>query len=269
MATQREAGGTGELVGLVPAAGWGNRLAGAGGSKEILSVGFEEVDGTPRPRPVATYLLEAMAAAGVDRTWIVLRPGKEDIPRALGSGGGRLPPLAYLTTEPTANVPETVARALPAVGDADVAFGFPDILFEPADALARLVAHRRTTGADLALALFPTDRPDKADLVDLDPEGRVRRILVKPGAAAAGDLRLTWILAAWTAVFSRHLHAFLAGRPAGQSWNERELQMSDVIRTAIDAGLRVAALALPEASYLDVGTPDDLRRALRQRGRDA
>jgi glucose-1-phosphate thymidylyltransferase len=260
--------GVGALVGIVPAAGRGTRLAGRSGSKEILPVGFEVVGGARRPRPVCTYLLEAMALAGVARALVVLRPGKEDIPKALGDGGGRLPPLSYLTIEPTASVPETVDRALAAVADAEIAFGFPDILFEPRDALARLVERRRSTGGDLALGLFPTDRPEKADLVELDPAGRIRRILVKPGAGA-GDLRLTWILAAWTPVFGRFLHDFLAqrsdsaARREGEPAGARELYLSDVIQAAIDRGLRVEALPFPAGSYLDVGTPDDLARASR------
>ena len=218
-------------------------------------------DADGRPRPVVTYLLEGMQLAGVERALIVLRRGKEDIQETLDDGGkGGLPRLSYLTIEPTACVPETVDRALEVVGDAEVAFGFPDILFEPRDAFGRLVEHRRTTGADVALALFPTDRPEKADLVELNAEGRLRRILVKPGARV-GDLRLTWILAVWTGVFSRFLHGFVAGRssPSGT-----ELQMSDVIQAAIDARIAVEILSFPAGSYLDVGTPDDLARASSQ-----
>lgn len=274
MAGEQTTGTRGELIGLVPAAGRGSRLAGVDGSKEIVPIGLAEVDGERWPRPAATYLLEAMTAAGVARAWIVLRPGKEDVARVLGDGGdggdggGRLPPLAYLTIEPTAGVPETVDRALPAVGDAEVAFGFPDILFEPTDALARLLAHRRATGADLALALFPTDRPEKADLVELDPAGRIRRLLVKPGAAAPSHLRLTWILAVWTVAFSRFLHDFLVRErqaPSDRGRN-RELYMSDVIQAAVDGGMPVATLPFPAGTYLDVGTPDDLARARRRYG---
>ena len=267
MAADAERARVGEVVGIVPAAGRGTRLTGRWGSKEILPVGFDEVDGIRRPRPIATYLLEAMALAGVARAWIVLRPGKEDVPATLGEGGGRVPPLSYLTIEPTSSVPETVDGVLPAVGGAEVVFGFPDILFEPRDLLARLVEHRRATGADLALGLFPTDRPEKADLVELDPAGRIRRVLVKPGAAAGG-LRLTWILAAWTPVFSRFLHGFLDRRralvhdPGSDTDRAHELYMSDVIQAGVAAELRVEVLSFPASFYLDVGTPDDLARAL-------
>jgi glucose-1-phosphate thymidylyltransferase len=250
-------------VGLVPAAGRGSRL-GLPGSKEVVDVGAAGTGADARPRPVAAHLLAAMATAGVARAWIVLRRDKGDVPRALGAGGGPLPPLRYLEIAPTASVAETVDRALPAVGAAEVAFGFPDILFAPADALARLVAHRRASGADLALALFPTDRPDKADLVDLDAAGRIRRLLVKPGAAAAGDLRLTWILAVWTAPFSRFLHRFLAAGRGGrgrEGAGEGELQLSEVVQAAIEDGMEVAPLTVAGGSYLDVGTPDDLARA--------
>src|SRR5262249_34603072 len=137
-----------------------------------------------------------------------------------------------------------------------VALGFPDILFAPPDLLARLVDHHLATGADAVLGLVPTDRPHKADMVDLDDEGRIRDILVKPPAS---DLLYTWIFAVWGPAFTEHLHRFLAAdspRPEG-----RELYPSDVVLAALREGMRIEALPFPAGYHLDVGTPDDLARA--------
>jgi glucose-1-phosphate thymidylyltransferase len=49
-----------------------------------------------------------------------------------------------------------------------------------------------------------------------------------------------------------------------QQSSRRELPIGDVIQAAIAAGLPVEAEVFPEGSYLDVGTPDDLKRAVQR-----
>jgi glucose-1-phosphate thymidylyltransferase len=231
------------LVLLVPAAGYGRRL-GLDTHKATL-----EVDG----EPAGGRLLRAAADAGIGERYLVVRPTDADLARRLGDPGARA-----IAIEPTASVPETVARGLASLADdTAIALGFPDVLYEPADALTTLV---ETFGAraDLAvlLGLFPTDRPDKADMVEC-AAGRVTRILVKPGACALGR---TWLLALWRPPFSRFLAAHLAHRVP----SPHELQLSDVLNAAIAAGLAVGGLDFPGGSHLDIGTPEDLERARRR-----
>lgn len=259
-----------DLVALIPAAGRASRLGELTCSKEILPVGplvpEPDAPGSGR-RLVCEPLLEALRRAGVGRALWVLREGKWDIPAALGDGARWGLDLAYLTLTASGSVPETLDRAHGWTRGSTVVLGYPDILFGPPDAVARLVAAYRgvgvtgATGAgraatpDVLLGLVPTDRPSKADMVDLDEAGRIRGILVKPPASA---LRYTWIFAVWGPAFTEYLHRNLPRlpRPAG-----RELYPSDVVLAAMREGLRVEALPFPEGYHLDVGTPDDLARA--------
>lgn len=241
------------LVGLIPAAGRAARLGELQCSKEILPVGPPGPDG--RPQPVCVSLLQAMRRAGAGRALWVLREGKWDIPATLGDGSRWGLDLAYLTLAASGSVPETLDRAHAWTRGATVLLGYPDILFTPPDALARLVERRRATGADAVLGLVPTDRPSKADMVDFDSEGRIRAILIKPPACA---LRYTWIFAVWGPAFTDFLHQ---SRPSLPPPPGRELYPSDVLLAAMDAGLRIEALPFPEGYHLDVGTPDDLARA--------
>ncbi len=143
------------------------------------------------------------------------------------------------------------------MADCRVALGFPDILFEPRDAYRRLAARHEESGADAVLGLFPTDRSEKTDMVELDGR-RVRRLVIKqPGSG----LDYTWSIAVWSPRMSRFLHRFVArhGRRSGE-----EVYVGDVIRSAIDEGLVVEGVTFPAGSYLDVGTPEDLERAVRQ-----
>jgi glucose-1-phosphate thymidylyltransferase len=65
------------------------------------------------------------------------------------------------------------------------------------------------------------------------------------------------------------MHEYLATaaeankQDAGNNRPERELFVGDVIQAAIHDGLRVEAVLFPNGTYLDVGTPDDLVRAVR------
>jgi glucose-1-phosphate thymidylyltransferase len=233
------------VVLLVPAAGHGRRL-GLATHKAAVDIGGQ---------PVGRHLLGAATRAGITEQWLIVRRGDGDLAERLG-----VPTARTHEIEPTANVPETVARGLSAIGDpAAIALGFPDVLYEPAGALTALLAEfRRRPGVDVLLGLFPTDRPDKADMVECAGDV-VTRIRVKPGPC---ELTRTWLLALWRPAFSRFLvHHVAAGAfPPG-----REQQLSDVLNAAVAEGLGVAARDFPGGSHLDVGTPEDLARARRGR----
>ena len=260
-----------EVIGLVPAAGRAHRLGALPCSKEIFPLGFDQdADGTSRPRPVCGHLLESLARAKVDRALILLRKGKWDIPALLGDGSELGLPLAYLALEPTASVPETLDRAYPFVSRATVALGFPDIIVEPADAYRPLLRRLRRGDASVVLGLFPTDQSWKADMVEIDASDRVRRIVIKQ---AETSLRFTWSIAVWGPEFSRYLHGCVAEEgvagdcvagdrgAGGQPRAGAELYIGDVIQSAIDDGLTVVGERFEDGSFLDVGTPEDLRRA--------
>lgn len=260
-----------EVIGLVPAAGQAGRLGALPCSKEIFPLGFRaDAEGTERPYPVCGHLLESFARADVARAFILLRRGKWDIPALLGDGSSYGIPIAYLAFEPTANVPETLDRAFPFVSEATVALGFPDIVIEPADAYRPLLRRLRQTGAEVVLGLFPTDQSWKTDMVELDdrdrrpgraPAQRVRRIVIKQ---AESSLRFTWSIAVWGPAFSRYLHEFVDdGRAAAEEEvHVEETYIGDVIQAAIVDGMAVIGECFEDGSFLDVGTPQDLRRAV-------
>ena len=244
-------------VGLIPAAGAGTRL-GARGSKELVPVAGP-AGSEPEARPVILTLLGAMKAAGVETAYVVLRRSKTDIPEQLAKRPEATPRLNYIATSPTRSIPETLDRARPFVSGHDVLLGFPDIVLQPASAAAELLAARRRTGDDVTLALFPSDRPDKTDMVELDGE-RVRGFRVKPGP---WELQHTWLLATWDDCFTDFLAEYLrrhGGRPPPGSRLD-ELQISQVLQAALAEGLTIGARVFPDGRFVGVGTPEDLARA--------
>jgi glucose-1-phosphate thymidylyltransferase len=98
-------------------------------------------------------------------------------------------------------------------------------------------------------------------MVELDDDGRARRIVIKDPDT---DLRLMWSISIWTPRFTDYLHRYLE-RPAlareDESDLERELFIGDVIQAAIGDGFAVETVVFAEGSILDVGTPESLRLA--------
>jgi len=252
----------GEPIALIPAAGHARRLGRPGSSKEILPVRFggERDDACP----VSEYLLESLSIAGVRRALVILRTGKWDIPEVLGNGDRFDMRLAYLVTEATPGTPYTLDQAFALLGDAPVLLAFPDILFDPRDAFCSLLRQVREGNADVVLGLFPAEDPRRMDMVDIDADGRVRDIVIKPARTA---LTLTWILAVWTPAFTCFMHEYLGAVLESVSDNRfpdpespREPYVGDVIRAAMSEGLRVDGVVFQEGKCVDIGTPEDLAR---------
>ena len=60
------------MLGIIPAAGAGQRIQPLGCSKELLPVGSRAIAGVERPKAVAEYLVERMIAAGATQICLVI-----------------------------------------------------------------------------------------------------------------------------------------------------------------------------------------------------
>lgn len=265
------------IIGLLPAAGQSSRISPLPMSKELFPIGFQELVGQGlRPKVACQYLLEAMGKAGAQEAFLVLRPGKWDIPAYLGDGSQLGMRLAYLTVHVPFGVPFSLNQAYPFVKDAIIAMGFPDILFSPGDAYVRLLERLQTTQADVVLGLFPTDQPDKVGLVDFDDQGLVLGIYEK---SQLTHLRYMWAIAVWRPSFTEFLHRtvqtklqLLIGEQSPMLIKVMpeyvETPIGDVIRDAIANNLRVEAIPFETGQYLDIGTPENLIHAVYNYGKE-
>ncbi len=257
---------TGEpAVALIPAAGHARRLGRLPCSKEIYPLGrVAGKAGAPaRSKAVCEHLLEALSAAGIATGYMVLRPGKWDIPAYLESLEERGLDLAYLTIAGSRSVPETLDRAYPFVRGRRVALGFPDILFRPVTAYRDLLERQARSRAAVVLALFPTDQDERSDMVEVDGAGAVRRLVIK---RPPRGLRYTWSAAVWGPQFSDYLHRYAAETVERSSADGSEPSVGDAIQAALDDGLGVEAVVYEEGETLDIGTPESLRRAIERFG---
>jgi glucose-1-phosphate thymidylyltransferase len=246
-----------QYVALLPAAGEGTRLPGRSTSKELVLYGRD----SRARRPVIAHLLTSLRTAGILNAIVVVRTGKWDILDYLSSDEWSEIDFTYKVTRGTSGVPETVFLGLTDAGSRNVIFGFPDILFEPTDPVPSMIERLETGVADVVLGLYPTQTPQKMDMVQVGDDGVVNRIEIKP---AETSLDLTWILAAWKPTFSSYLIDVMSnhrtrldelasgsgGRHLGHAF---QLAMSD--------GMAIESVSFAGGASLDVGTPDDLQRA--------
>ena len=93
-------------------------------------------------------------------------------------------------------------------------------------------------------------------LVDLDEEGRVQQIIIRP---LESSLRYTWGIALWRPAFTH----FLLKRKVPDA-ADPELCMGDVFQAAIRTGLLVEGLAISSVPDVDIGTPEDLIKTVRR-----
>jgi glucose-1-phosphate thymidylyltransferase len=100
-------------------------------------------------------------------------------------------------------------------------------------------------------------------MVDIDNNGRVRDVALKPQSSAA---TWGWMMAVWTPVFTEFMHNYLmsprtdpqrpgAGLPL-------ELTVGHVLQAAVRSGLYAQTVSFPDETYLDIGTPQALRHTL-------
>ena len=214
-------------VGLVPAAGFATRLGGLTGSKEALDV---------RGRPVLDHLVERMHRAGCSDVRVVTRPEKADVVEL-----ARARKATVVLGRP-ASVSESLLLAAAGLDPAArVVFGFPDTIWEPVDGFARLLA-RLEADVDAVLGLFRTADLTRSDVAVVDESGRVTAVQVKPDRPASD---LIWGCAATT---------------AGVIGQLRDVAEPGFLFDRLARAGRVAGVFLSD-EWLDVGTPDALRRA--------
>ena len=251
-----------EVVGLIPAAGRATRIAPLPCSKEIYPLGLRTVgeENAGAPKVICHYLLDKMRLAGVTKAFIILREGKWDIPAYLGDGASCNMNLAYLMLGLPYGVPYTIDQACNFVKESVIAFGFPDILFEPDDAFVQLLSRQTISDADAVLGIFPADRTRKVDMVDISDGGQIREIIIKPEET---NLQHTWGIAVWRPTFTDFMHNYLLESKESAA-TQPELHMGDVFQAAISKGLMIEGLKVSDKPFIDIGTGDDLLRAIKR-----
>jgi glucose-1-phosphate thymidylyltransferase len=248
-----------DIVGIIPAAGCASRISPIPCSKEIYPIGIQKAGGKRKIKVASSDLVESFSLAGAHQVYMIIRKGKWDIPQYLGLGEPANT-LAYIVTDPTEGTHQTIDLAYPFVKDKLVLLGFPDILFKPRNAHELLIEKQTQTDADVVLGLFKTDNHKKADMVEIDEQGRLRDIVIKPEETTLTD---TWAVAVWTPAFTEYLHDFVGNKmKSGSKSLNREIFIGDVILQAHKEGMLVETVSFLDGKFIDIGTLPELERVL-------
>jgi glucose-1-phosphate thymidylyltransferase len=237
------------MMGIIPAAGVGQRIQPLGCSKELLPVGSRPVDGVQRPKAVAEYLVERMIAAGPDQICMVISAEKTDIIKYFAEREYAAQ-IFYVVQQQPLGLCDALFRAESfARLHEQVLIGLPDTIWFPENAYrTALDAHPH---ADVNLVLFPAADPDAFDAVVCDQLNYVQRVDVKKA-----DARSHWI---WGAVTVTG-HAFHALKLLWEARHREDLFLGDLLNAYISAGNVVRATHVGE-HYMDVGTLEGYRKA--------
>lgn len=249
------------IVGLIPAAGKGSRLAPFPCPKELFPVGYQDylVNGVMqrRPKVISQYLIEHIIEAGAKKVLIIISEGKGDIMKYYNDGSLFAVDIAYLYQEELNGMPNALNLAYSWIGDSTVMFGMPDTIIEPDTVFQDLLSEHELNQSELTLGLFPTIYPSKFGMVSIDHENNVLFTIDKPNES---DLQYMWGCAIWSPAFTKLLADFVISR----NGNTIENVLGDVFNLAIERKMKVKGFVAKDGKYIDIGTSNELDSALKK-----
>lgn len=236
-----------ELIGLVPAAGKGVRL-GLPYPKELYPIIHDN-----RYKPVSQYVLDNLTMAGLNHVVFVVNETKHQLLGYFGNGQRFGCHISYIVQEQTNGNGDSTSPGLAHALDSahhlirgkTVCFGMADTIMQPQDVFARVVAALQPDD-DVALALFPTERPEKFGMVRLDGDRRVQAIVDKPRHT---DLTQMWGCIVWRPRFTEYLHAAVC---------EGRADFAEIMNSAMRAGLCFRGVPMTGSTYIDLGTYEEI-----------
>ena len=237
------------MIGIIPAAGAGQRIQPLGCSKELLPVGSRLVEGVERPKAVSEYLVERMLSAGAGQICMIISPDKTDVVKYYAERDYDAE-IFYVVQERPLGLCDALFRAVPfARRHEQVLIGLPDTIWFPENAYLPALDFERT---DVNLVLFPVSNPSAFDAVVCDEQGYVEQVHVKrerPGSH--------WI---WGAVTTTG-ECFYRLKLLWEARRRQDEFLGDLLNAFLAAGNVVRAQRCGEV-YMDVGTLEGYRVAI-------
>ncbi|HEY6252512.1 MAG TPA: sugar phosphate nucleotidyltransferase [Candidatus Angelobacter sp.] len=236
------------MIGIIPAAGAGERIQPLGCSKELLPVGSRTVDGLERPKAVSEYLVERMIAAGAHQICMIISAEKSDIVRYYAERNYAAE-IFYVVQQKPQGLCDAIFRAEPFARQHDqVLIGLPDTIWFPENAYLPAL---ELVECDCNLVLFPVTNPAHFDAVTCDEQGYVVEVEVKKEGA-----RSQWI---WGALTARG-ESFHRLKLLWEARHRADQYLGDLLNAFIAAGNTVRGRHSGEI-YMDVGTLEGYRTA--------
>lgn len=232
------------MIGIIPAAGAGQRIQPLGFPKELLPVGSRRVAAVERPKAVSEYLVERMIAAGADQICFVISAEKSDLVKYYAERDYAAE-IFYVVQQQPRGLCDALFRAAPFARVHDqVLLGLPDTIWFPENAYRPALDSLAAHASDVDLLLFPVTNPQVFDAVVADEQGFVTRVEVKQE-----DAHSQWV---WGAVVTTG-GAFHALKLLWEARHREDEYLGHLLNAFLAAGNVVRATYAGE-HYMDVGT---------------
>ena len=225
------------IYGSIPAGGLGTRLQPIGFSKELAPVARQAV---------IEYLIERMVLAGVDKIFINTAEDKTDLIRYLSDKSVYKNNLIFIVRERKGLLDGIVLPEQFLHDDDELYFGLPDTIWYPKNGFKQISKVK----GELVLGLFDTGTPERFDSVVLDKDKRIKSVEVKVDDPKS---KWTWAMGKMTVKVARSLKAYEVNQG-------KKVLFGDALNFYCQSNLGYA-VELKGSSCLDIGIPDDYRKA--------
>ena len=179
-------------------------------------------------KPVLFYGIEALVDAGITEIAVIIAPETGDeIREAAGDGAAFGASISYILQETPAGLAHALLTAEDFLGGSPFVMYLGDNLLRDG---THLVEAFRSEEPDALILLTPVPDPQNYGVAELDGNGRVARLVEKPGDPKT-NLALVGVY-----MFSPQV--FEAARAIEPSWRG-ELEITDAIQQLVDRRLRV------------------------------
>jgi glucose-1-phosphate thymidylyltransferase len=197
-------------------------------------------------KPVLFYGLEAIRDAGITDVGIIVGDTRAEIEAAVGDGSALGIDVTYIPQEAPLGLAHCVLIAREFLGDDEFVMYLGDNFI--IGGITDLVEEFKRGAPDAQILLTKVANPEQFGLAELDPAGRIIRLVEKPKEPKS-DLALVGVY-----MFSPLIHeAVRAIKPSGRG----ELEITDAIQWLVDAGKDVRP-HMVSGYWKDTGRLEDM-----------
>ena len=237
-----------QLVGLIPAAGEGTRLS-LPFPKELFPVIHGE-----GYKVISQFVMENLVIAGAKHIIVVINQTKHQLLGHFGNGHKIGCEISYVVQENKDTLSESTSPGLAFALDSayhltkgkTVLFGMADTLMKPENVFKTALDSSEPED-DIILGLFPTSRPEKFGMCDIETDGLVTKVIDKPNET---DLKYMWGFIIWREKFTELLHE--------QIQHSAVTDFALILNLAIESGMKVRGIPFKSGKFFDLGTFEEI-----------